>query len=67
MEGYLLCVVRVKSMLRVSRFLSIILVSLLLVGCGPSKGVATYTVSGRVTLAEDGSGLPGVTIATDHL
>ena len=53
-------------MLRVSRFLSIILVSLLLVGCGPSKGVATYTVSGRVTLAEDGSGLPGVTIATDH-
>lgn len=50
-------------MLRVSRFLSIILVSLLLVGCGPTNTVPTYNVSGRVTLSEGGSGLSGVKIA----
>lgn len=54
---------RNKSAFSVPKLLSIILASLLLAGCGPSNTVPTYNVSGRVTLAEGGSGLSGVKIA----
>jgi hypothetical protein len=51
---------RRKSMLVISKLLFIILVSLLLAGCPIIKGDTTYTVSGRVTLLDGGSGLGDV-------
>lgn len=45
-----------------TRLVVVVLVSLMLAGCGSSTSVPTYSISGRVTRASDNSGLDGITL-----
>ena len=45
-----------------TRLVVVVLVSLLLAGCGRSTSVGTYSISGRVTRASDNSGLDRITL-----
>ena len=44
------------------RLAIVVLVSLILVGCGPNTSVPTYSISGRVTRKSDSNGLDDITL-----
>lgn len=44
------------------RLVVVVLMSLILAGCGSGSSVATYSVSGRIIRASDSSGLDGITL-----